>query len=141
MDRNNERNHLLASVLLVDDDPQLLAAMTLRLSDIGCRCTACGNASEAMIQYAAGNFDLIITDMSMPGIDGLSVIAMIRSQSEIPILVMTGHSAEYGPLIEGYKNVTLIRKPLEPRALIACIRSFLSGTHADCRASAFEARS
>src|ERR1700728_4685104 len=100
MDRNNERNHLLASVLLVDDDPQLLAAMTLRLSDIGCRCTACGNASEAMIQYAAGNFDLIITDMSMPGIDGLSVIAMIRSQSEIPILVMTGHSAEYGPLIE-----------------------------------------
>ena len=134
MDRNNEHNFLSARVLVVDDDPQLLAAMILRLSEIGCRCTACGNASEAMIQYAAGNFDLVITDISMPGIDGLSVIAMIRSQSEIPILVMTGHSAEYGPFIAGYKNVTLIRKPLEPRALIACVRSFLSETYADCRA-------
>jgi DNA-binding response OmpR family regulator len=134
MDRDNERNVQSSRVLLVDDDPQLLAAMKLRLAEIGFRCTACGNASEAMVQFAANRFDLVITDMSMPGIDGLSVVAMVRSQSEIPILIMTGHSAEYGPLIAGYKNVTLIRKPLEPRALIACVRSFLSETYADCRA-------
>jgi DNA-binding response OmpR family regulator len=134
MDRDNERNFGSSRILLVDDDPQLLAAMTLRLAEIGYRCTTCGNASEAMVRFAANQFDLVITDMSMPGIDGLSVVAMIRSQSEIPILIMTGHSAEYGPLIAGYKNVTLIRKPLEPRALIACVRSFLSETYAGCRA-------
>jgi two-component system, NtrC family, response regulator GlrR len=127
MDHNNKPNSPSSRVLLVDDDPQLLAVMSLRLAEIGCHCTACGNASEAMIQFAANSFDLVITDMSMPGIDGLSVVAMIRSQSAIPILVMTGHSVEYGALIGGYKNVTLLRKPLEARVLIACVRSFLSG--------------
>jgi DNA-binding response OmpR family regulator len=135
MDHDNQRNLQTARVLLVDDDLQLLGALSLRLAEIGCRCTACGNASEAMIQYAAGSFDLVITDMTMPGIDGLSIIATIRSQSEIPIVVMTGHSAEYGPLLAGYKNVTLLRKPLEPRALIACVRSSLSEAYAGCGAN------
>jgi DNA-binding response OmpR family regulator len=127
MDHHNERNFQSAAVLVVDDDPKLLSALSTRLSEIGCRCTACGNASEAMVQFAAGAFDLVITDLTMPGIDGLSIIGMIRSQSDIPILVVTGHSAEYGPLIVGYPNVTVIRKPFESRALIACVRSLLSG--------------
>jgi two-component system response regulator FlrC len=126
MDHDN-RNMPSANVLVVEDDPQLLAALGARLSEIGCRCTACGNASEALVRFAEDTFDLIITDLTMPGIDGLSVIGMIRSQSEIPIVVVTGHSAEYGPLIKGYRNVTVLRKPLEPRALIACVRSSLSG--------------
>src|SRR5580700_5962993 len=100
MDHDN-RNMPSANVLVVEDDPQLLAALGARLSEIGCRCTACGNASEALVRFAEDTSDLIITDLTMPGIDGLSVIGMIRSQSEIPIVVVTGHSAEYGPLIKG----------------------------------------
>src|SRR5579862_3733867 len=125
MHRKNERNFQSAKVLLVDDDPRLLAAMSLRLSEIGCRCTPCNNASEAMVQFAVGTFDLVMTDLTMPVMDGLSIVGMIRSQSEIPILIVTGHSAEYGPLIAGYRNVTLIRKPFEPRDLMALVRSFL----------------
>ena len=127
MNHNNKANFRSAKVLLVDDDKQLVLALSTRLGEIGCRCVGCSNASEAMVQFAAGGFDLVITDMAMPGIDGLSIVAMIRSQSEIPILVMTGRSAQYGPLIAGYRNVKLIRKPLEPLALIASVRSCLPG--------------
>jgi DNA-binding response OmpR family regulator len=126
MDHNNERNLGPTRVLVVDDDSKLLTALKTRLSEIGCRCTACGNASEAMVQFAAGTFDLVITDLTMPGIDGLGIIGMIRSQSGIPILVLTGHSTEYAPLLVGYPNVTLMRKPFEPQALMACVRSLLA---------------
>ena len=125
MDRNNVQNFQPARVLLVDDDPRLLAALSMRLSEMGCRCTRCSNASEAMVQFASGSFDLVVTDMTMPVIDGLSIVGTIRSQSEIPILIVTGHSAEYGPLIGGYRNVTLVRKPFDPQALMALVRSFL----------------
>ena len=115
-----------ARVLFVDDDRRLLDALSTRLSEAGCRCTACGNASEAMVQFATGFFDLVITDLTMPDIDGLAIIAMIRSQSEVPILVVTGHAEEYGRLFLGYQNVTLIRKPFDAKALVACACSLLS---------------
>jgi DNA-binding response OmpR family regulator len=110
-------------VLVVDDDPRLVAAVDIRLSEIGCRCTACNNASEAMVKFAAGTFDLVITDLSMPGLDGLSVVATIRSQSDVPIVIVTGHSAEYGSLMNGYGNVTVLAKPLDMNALIACVQA------------------
>jgi DNA-binding response OmpR family regulator len=125
MDHEFKQKSPLAKVLVVDDDRQLLWALNTRLAQIGCECTVCANASEAMVQFASIGFDLVITDLTMPGIDGLAVIAMIRSQSPIPILVVTGHSREYGAAVAAYKNVTLVHKPLEPRVLIALVRSCL----------------
>ncbi len=114
-----------ASVLIVDDDRPLLWALSTQLSKFGYRCNPCGNASEAMLQFAVRNFDLVITDITMPGIDGLSVLAMIRSQSGVPILVITGHSREYESLICGYQNVKMLRKPLEPQHFVETVRECL----------------
>ena len=116
-----------ANILIVEDDRQLLEAVRTRLAEMGCRCTACANACEALSQFSTAKFDLVITDMTMPGIDGLGVIAMIRNQSEVPILVLTGHAGEYGPLISHYRNVTLIRKPFGEQALTACVKSSITG--------------
>jgi two-component system, OmpR family, response regulator len=124
---NEEQNQQSKSILIVEDDRQLLEALSTRLADLGCRCTACANACEALSHFSTAKFDLIITDMTMPGIDGLGVIAMIRNQSEVPILVLTGHAGEYGPLISHYRNVTLVRKPLGPQALLTCVKSSISG--------------
>ena len=120
-----ESNRRLAKVLVVDDDRQLLWALNTRLSAIGCDCVACSNASEAMVKLAVIPFDLVITDMTMPGIDGLAIVAMIRSHSDVPIIVVTGHSAQYGPLIAAYQNVTLFPKPLEPAVFLAYVKSSL----------------
>jgi DNA-binding response OmpR family regulator len=124
---SNEDDSRGANILIVDDDRPLLWALSSRLSKIGYRCITCGNASEAMVQFAVRSFDLVITDLTMPGIDGLSVVAMIRSQSAVPILVVTGHSREYGSLLANYENVKLIGKPLDPQTLVDAVRGCLGG--------------
>lgn len=121
------QNPLAASVLLVEDDHRLLRAMNMQLTDSGFICTTCDNATEAMIQYAAGRFDLVITDMTMPGIDGLSVLAMIRSQSDVPIIIVTGHYSDFVPWIQSYSRVTVIRKPFEIQALLGHVNESLLG--------------
>jgi DNA-binding response OmpR family regulator len=125
MYRDNEEKFRVARILIVDDDRRILEGLRTHLSAMGYHCTTRGNAGEAMMQFAAGNFDLVITDLTMPGIDGLSIIGLVRSQSDIPILVITGHTAEYQPLIIGYPNVTLIQKPVDPQALRVYIRFLL----------------
>lgn len=116
---------ICANVLVVEDDRRLLASMSRRLKAAGCRCITCDNAGEAMIQFTAGGIDLVITDLTMPGVDGLSVIGLIRSQSDVPIIVISGHAAEYAPLLSRYKNVTMIRKPFQLESFITRVQAAL----------------
>jgi two-component system OmpR family response regulator len=127
MNRNSDRIARSANVLVVDDDRHVREVLRMRLSQIGCLCTACGNASEAIVQFETGGFGLVITDMAMPAIDGLGMVSMIRNQSDVPIMVLTGHAVEYGPLIAGYKNVTVFHKPFAIQALVASVRALLAG--------------
>jgi two-component system KDP operon response regulator KdpE len=121
----NTGNFRPQRVLLVDDDQRLLDGLTGPLTAMGFHCIARSNASEAMLQFETGNFDLVITDLTMPSMDGLSVLGMIRSHSNVPIVILTGHPFEYGRTILGYENVTLIQKPIEAKALVARVRSLL----------------
>jgi DNA-binding response OmpR family regulator len=79
-----------------------------------------------MVQFANEEFDLVITDITMPGIDGLSVIGMIRSQSDVPVIVITGHASEYGLSVSAYPNLTLLMKPIDARVLISRVHYLLS---------------
>jgi DNA-binding response OmpR family regulator len=132
MQHNNDADQKPMRILIVDDDARLLAILNTRLSTAGWSCVVCDNASEAMIQFAEDEFDLVITDITMPGIDGFSVIGMIRSQSDIPIIVITGHAQEYGLMVSSYPNLTLFPKPIEARVLIACVDSLLSRARLRC---------
>ena len=109
----------------MDDDRRLLAAMRERLESIGCSCICRDNVSEAMLQFSAGRIDVVITDLTMPEIDGLSVVGLIRSQSDVPIIVISGYSDEYEPLLSRYKSVAMIRKPFDLNSLLICVRAAL----------------
>src|SRR5882724_7678476 len=102
---------LSGTVLIVDDDQRLLDVIRTRIEAMGCRCITCDNAGEAMVDYAKGGIDLVITDLSMPGVDGLSIIGLIRNESDVPVIVITGHSDDYGRLIHRFPNVSIILKP------------------------------
>jgi two-component system, OmpR family, KDP operon response regulator KdpE len=112
-------------ILIVDDDRRLLAAMRERLERIGCSCICRDNASEAMLQFSADRIDIVVTDMTMPGIDGLSVVGMIRSQSDVPIIVISGHGEEYEPLLSGYERIAIMRKPFDLDSLLTCVLAAL----------------
>jgi two-component system, sensor histidine kinase and response regulator len=81
-------------VLIVDDDPALLLALpeTLRLRMGGVTVETADSAAAALDRIAARDYDAIVTDIKMPGMDGLALLAEIRTRRPgTPTLIITGH--------------------------------------------------
>src|SRR5467141_560367 len=86
-----------ARVLIVDDDPDLLQALpqALRLRMEGLTVDTADSAAAALDQIGAHDYDAIVTDIKMPGMDGLALLAEIRRQQpDTPILTITGHGED-----------------------------------------------
>jgi len=86
-----------ARVLIVDDDPALLQALpeTLRLRMSGVTVDTADSAAAALDRIAAHDYDAIVTDIRMPGMDGLTLLAEIRGRRpDTPTLMITGHGEE-----------------------------------------------
>jgi two-component system, sensor histidine kinase and response regulator len=83
-----------ARVLIVDDDPALLEALSesLQLRMAGVRVETCDSASIALERLSATDYDAIVADIKMPGMDGLDLLARIREvRPDTPTLLITGH--------------------------------------------------
>ena len=81
-------------VLIVDDDPALLDALpeTLHLRMPGVAVDTADSAPAAIERIAATDYDAIVTDIKMPGVDGLALLAEIRRRRPgTPTLLITGH--------------------------------------------------
>lgn len=86
-----------ASVLIVDDDPMLLSLLSDTLSSVGYEIRSAPNGEEALerINNGDGDVDIIIADISMPGIDGLELLRRVKSRRpDIPVILMTGVSMQ-----------------------------------------------
>jgi DNA-binding NtrC family response regulator len=86
-----------AHVLIVDDDPALLEALPealrLRLDPID--VDTCDSAAVALERIEARDYDAIVTDIKMPGMDGLALLAEIRARRPTtPTLLITGHGED-----------------------------------------------
>src|SRR5207249_8817403 len=81
-------------VLVVDDDPALLQALpeALRLRMVGVTVDTADSGPAALDRIAARDYDAIVTDIKMPGMDGLELLAEIRThRPDTPTLMITGH--------------------------------------------------
>jgi two-component system sensor histidine kinase/response regulator len=82
------------SVLIVDDDVALLEALpeTLRLRMGGVSVETADSAATALDRMSHQDYDVIVTDIRMPGMDGLKLLEEIRTrQPDTPTLIITGH--------------------------------------------------
>jgi two-component system response regulator GlrR len=78
--------------LLVDDDPDLLRLLTLRLNASGYRVAAVQSAEAALAQLAIALPALVITDVRLPGMDGLALFGQIRERHPtLPVILLTAH--------------------------------------------------
>jgi two-component system NtrC family response regulator len=77
-------------VLLVDDDAALLEIMTFQLHGAGFKVTACAGGADAIAAFEPGAFDVVVTDLKMPDVDGMQVLSAIgRRDPGTPVLVIT----------------------------------------------------
>jgi len=84
-------------VLIVDDDPALLQALpeTLRLRMSEVTVDTAASAAAALDRITARDYDAIVTDIRMPGMDGLTLLAEILGRRpDTPTLMITGHGEE-----------------------------------------------
>jgi two-component system response regulator PilR (NtrC family) len=87
-------NHLAknATVLLVDDEPDILELLELALRKMGLGVDRAGNVREALARLAARRYDLCLTDMRMPDGDGLQVVQhIVQNNLDVPVAVITAH--------------------------------------------------
>src|SRR5690349_19876511 len=83
-------NH--GDVLLVDDDPDLLKLISLRLTSAGYRVRTADSGETALATIAVERPATVITDLRMPGIDGLQLFEAIhRQHPALPVIILTAH--------------------------------------------------
>src|SRR3989454_12577071 len=104
-------------VLIVDDDAALLQALpeALRLRMDGVTVDTADSAAAALDRMAARDYDAIITDIKMPGMDGLELLTEIRThRPDTPTLMITGH-AEHDLVVRALRGgaYDFIRKPID----------------------------
>ena len=88
---NNHREKN-ATVLLVDDEPDILELLELALLKMGLKVDKAGNVREALTRLKAHRYDLCLTDMRMPDGDGLQVVRhIVQSNMDVPVAVITAH--------------------------------------------------
>lgn len=86
---------MTASILTVDDSPSLRMAVRAALTGAGYSVAEAADGIEGLSKAAASRFDLIITDLNMPNMDGLTMIRELRrspGQAGVPIVFLTTES-------------------------------------------------
>src|SRR5437867_12548517 len=113
-------------VLIVDDDRALLQALpeTLRLRMEGVRVDTADSAAAALDRITAQDYDAIVTDIKMPGMDGLDLLAEIRThRPDTPTLMITGHG-EHDLVVHALRSgaYDFIQKPIDRDYFVASLR-------------------
>jgi CheY-like chemotaxis protein len=104
----------LKRILVVDDEQPIRDILSKMLSVIGFEVVVAGTGDEGLDLFQDGPFDLVITDLEMPGMDGWTLTSRIKGDSpDTPVLVITGSS-----------KVHVMREMKEPSANSVMIKPF-----------------
>lgn len=82
----------MSRVLVVDDEPQILRALRVNLHARQHAVTTAGSGAEALAAAAAQPPDIVVLDLGLPDMDGVTVIRELRSWTSVPIIVLSGRS-------------------------------------------------
>jgi two-component system, OmpR family, KDP operon response regulator KdpE len=115
-----------AKILVIDDDPQIRRVMRSTLTAHGYQVNDARTGEEGLEELRNSNYDLVLLDMNMPGMGGMETCRMIRSSSEIAIIMLTVNNAErqkVEALDAGADDY--VTKPFSTPELLARIRATL----------------
>ncbi len=117
-----------AHILVVDDDPDLLRLLSMRLSGAGYRVTAAASAEEALVKIAMERPQLVLSDVQLPGKDGLALFDAIRVQHpSLPVILLTAHGTIPDAVEATSRGVfTYLTKPFDGKALLDVIANAIA---------------
>lgn len=116
-------------ILLIDDEPGVVRAAATALERLGYRVTTASSAFEAwkMFEKDRNNFDLVITDQTMPGLCGIDLARkLLESRKDLPIILCTGYSESVSPEAAHEAGIgEFVMKPIAKREAAETIRRLL----------------
>jgi len=117
-------------VLVIDDDPDLLQLLSMRLTAAGYRVIAVPSAEAALAQIAIECPDLVLSDVQLPGVDGMGLFNEIRTRHpSLPVILLTAHGTIPDAVEATSRGVfSYLTKPFDGKALLDKIAQALSTT-------------
>jgi two-component system phosphate regulon response regulator OmpR len=115
-----------ARILVVDDDPGMRTLLQAYLGDSGFAVDTAMDGTTMWQALEQGMPDAIVLDLMMPGEDGLSLARRLRSQSNVPILMLSARGEEVDRVVGLEMGADdYLAKPFSPRELLARLRALL----------------
>ena len=120
----------MAKILIVDDEPRIRALIREHLQYDGFTCEEATDGSAALAALSVGGIDLVILDIMMPFVDGMTCLKEMRKRKiDTPVIMLTARGEEYDKLA-GLENGAddYVVKPFSPRELVARVKAVLART-------------
>ena len=114
------------SILICDDEPDIVSALKIYLTSPDMKIFTAGNGREALDILEREEIHLILMDIMMPVMDGISAMVKIREKSNVPVILLTAKSEDSDKILG--LNVgadDYVTKPFNPAEVIARVRSCL----------------
>ena len=107
-------------ILVVEDDPNIARLVLLNLAKANMECLHAPDGSAGLARFKEAEPHLVITDIMMPGLNGMELCAAIRQLSPVPIIMMTAADSEENEMT-GFKSGAddYVPKPFNPKLLMA----------------------
>lgn len=114
------------SILIVEDDEDTAEVVCTLLEDAGFRAVAVDRGEVALSEITAHNPDLVLLDLNLPDINGIEVLKHVRSQSFLPMIILSGYGKDRDRIIALEAGADdYLAKPFSPEELVARIRALL----------------
>jgi DNA-binding response OmpR family regulator len=121
-----QRATATAELLVVDDEPMVREVVTRYLEQDGHRVTTVADGPSARAALANHAFDLIVLDLMLPGVDGLSILRELRQTDDAPVILLTARGDEADRILGLELGADdYVVKPFSPRELAARVASVL----------------
>jgi len=120
----------MAKVLVVDDEPNIVLSLEFLMQQAGFEVVTAEDGESALARVAEGAPDLVLLDISLPGISGFDVLERLRGDPDharLPIIMLTAHGRE----VEREKGLALgaddyVTKPFSTQALVEKVKTLLA---------------
>lgn len=109
-------------ILIVDDDPAIRELLRQGAGTAGYRCRTAGSAEEALETLAREPAEVVVTDIGMPGMDGLELCRALRRDGDASVVVMTGYTAYSYEQIVAQGASDFLEKPIRIAEFVARIK-------------------
>ena len=113
-------------ILLVDDEPLILKGLKYTLEQDGYETDTAVDGQEALDKFFSGMYDLVLLDVMLPKVDGLSVCQRIRETSSVPIIMLTAKGEDMDKILGlEYGADDYMTKPIDEEEMLWRIKALL----------------